>query len=65
MFPLSGRRVGTGWDVCCSVGSGTEVSIGAGWDISIWTWGYGSIWAGRVMEKRADRRTCGWGGRRA
>lgn len=62
---LSSRKVGAKRDICGSVGSGTEVSIGAGWNISVWTWGYGSIWAGRVMELRAHRRTRDWGGRGA
>lgn len=62
---LSSRRVGAKRDIWGSEGSGTEVSIGAGWNISVWTWGYGSIWAGRVMEMRAHRRTCDWGGRGA
>lgn len=68
LFLLSSRRIGTGWDACCSVGGGTEISIGAGWDVSIWTWGYdsigasGCIRAGRVVEQWAHGRTCDWGG---
>lgn len=51
-----------GRDVCCSVGSGTEVSVGAGWDVSVWTRGYdnigagGGVRAGRVVEQRAHGR---------
>lgn len=65
LLPLNSRRVGAGWDICCCVGSWAEVSIGTGRNISVGTWGNGSIWAGRVMEMKAHRRTCDWGGGRA
>lgn len=62
LFLSSSRRIGAGRDVCCSVGSGTEVSVGAGRDVSVWTRGYDSVRAGRVVEQRAHGRTCDWGG---
>lgn len=67
----SGGSVGAGWYVCSSIGSGREVSVGAWGDVSIRTWRYDSIGAGRdvrawrVVEQRAHGRACDWGGRRA
>lgn len=57
-----------GRDVCCGIGSGSEVSVGAGWDVSVRTRGYdsigagGGVRAGRVLQQRAHGRACDRGG---
>lgn len=57
-----------GRDVCCSIGSGSEVGVGAGWDVGVRTRGYdsvgavGGVRAGRVVEQGAHGRAHDRGG---